>query len=185
MRLRTISNALAIGAFAIAVPAWSADGASATASVVVRGENGNVQTFDAKNLSQLPQHTVSAEAHGKKITCDGPNLIDVLARVDAPQGEAIRGTVPDHRAGRKTSRTLGAAGDGDRSAARALRRRELLRFSTSGVFFSSRACLFRHAPLRRLRSNAGGSRPVPLLRVLRGSTTNCPPFRSNGSARRA
>lgn len=91
MRLRTISNALAIGAFAIAVPAWSADGASATASVAVRGENGNVQTFDAKSLSQLPQHTVSAEAHGKKITCDGPNLIDMLAKVDVPQGEAIRG----------------------------------------------------------------------------------------------
>ena len=72
--------------------ALCADGAStSTAIVTVQSEDGKPATFDITALSKLPQHTVTAEAHGKKVTCDGVNISDLLAKVDAPQGEALRG----------------------------------------------------------------------------------------------
>jgi hypothetical protein len=60
-------------------------------SVVVKGEDSKTESFDVAALSKLPQHTVSAEAHGKKVTCDGVNVSDVLAKIGAPQGDALRG----------------------------------------------------------------------------------------------
>ena len=62
-----------------------------TATITVKSEDGVAQNFDGPALAKLPQHTVTAEAHAKKVTCDGPNVIDVLAKVGAPQGEALRG----------------------------------------------------------------------------------------------
>ena len=60
-------------------------------SFTVQSEDGKPTTFDISALSQLPQHTVTAEAHGKKVTCDGVTLSDLVAKVGAPQGEALRG----------------------------------------------------------------------------------------------
>lgn len=72
--------------------ASTADGApTASPGITVTGEDGKAATFDAASLSKLPQHTVTAEAHGKKVTCDGVNVGDLLAKVGAPQGEALRG----------------------------------------------------------------------------------------------
>lgn len=60
-------------------------------AVSVKGEDGKTESFDAAALSKLPQHEVHAEAHGKAVTCSGATLSDVLAKVGAPQGEALRG----------------------------------------------------------------------------------------------
>ena len=74
------------------VIALAADGAAVpTASITVQSEDNKPTTFDAAALAKLPQHTVTAEAHGKKVTCDGVNLSDVVAKAGAPQGEALRG----------------------------------------------------------------------------------------------
>jgi hypothetical protein len=72
--------------------AFAADGASPSSpSVTITSEDGKPTTLDMAGLSKLPQHTVSAEAHGNKVTCDGVNLSDLLANAGAPQGEALRG----------------------------------------------------------------------------------------------
>ncbi len=63
----------------------------ANTAVTVKGEDGKTESFDAAALGKLPQHEVRAEAHGKTVTCRGPTLSDVLAKVGAPQGEALRG----------------------------------------------------------------------------------------------
>lgn len=76
---------------ALGAPAASATATGDQATIVVTGVDGKQQRFDAAALSALPAQTVSAEAHGNKVECHGPALIDVLARVDAPAGEALRG----------------------------------------------------------------------------------------------
>jgi len=63
----------------------------ANSSVTVKGQDGKIELIDAEALAKLPQREVHAEAHGKAITCRGPTLSDVLARVGAPQGDALRG----------------------------------------------------------------------------------------------
>lgn len=60
-------------------------------AVTVKGEDGKIESFDAAALDKLPQKEVHAEAHGKSVTCIGPTLSDVLAKVGAPQGETLRG----------------------------------------------------------------------------------------------
>ena len=77
---------------AACVPGFCADAASATTpAIAVTGENGESQRLDAAALAKLPQQTVRAEAHGNAVTCTGANLIDVVAAVGAPHGEALRG----------------------------------------------------------------------------------------------
>lgn len=60
-------------------------------SIAVSGEDSAKQTLDAAGLAKLPQQTVHAQAHGNAVTCTGPALIDVVASVGAPHGEALRG----------------------------------------------------------------------------------------------
>ncbi len=64
---------------------------SPNTTVVVKGEDGKTESFDVAALAKLPQHEVHAEAHGKAVSCSGPTLSDVLVKVGAPQGEALRG----------------------------------------------------------------------------------------------
>ncbi|HEX3896386.1 MAG TPA: molybdopterin-dependent oxidoreductase [Rudaea sp.] len=61
------------------------------ASITVQSEDNKPTVIDIAALSKLPQHTVTAEAHGKKTTCDGVNLSDLVAKAGAPQGETLRG----------------------------------------------------------------------------------------------
>jgi len=61
------------------------------ATLAVHGEDGRAQQFDNAALAKLPQQTVHAEAHGKAVTCSGPNLINLVAAVGAPSGEKLRG----------------------------------------------------------------------------------------------
>jgi len=70
--------------------------AAAEPSIAVRKDDGAPQTFDAPALAALPQHTLRAEAHGKTVECSGPYLIDVLDKVGAPHGEALRGKQLDY-----------------------------------------------------------------------------------------
>ncbi len=57
----------------------------------VDGGNGNNLTLTAADLSKLPQHTVAATDHGTPVKFEGVLLSDVLARVQAPVGEKLRG----------------------------------------------------------------------------------------------
>jgi len=60
-------------------------------SLIVDGGNGKTVTLTAADLSKLPQHTVNAAEHGTPVTFEGVLLSDVLAKVDAPSGERLRG----------------------------------------------------------------------------------------------
>ena len=60
-------------------------------SVTITSEDNKPTTLDVAALAKLPQHTVNAEAHGNKVTCDGVSLSDLLANAGAPLGEALRG----------------------------------------------------------------------------------------------
>lgn len=63
----------------------------APAAISVSGQDARPQRFDAVALAGLPQHTVHAQAHGKAVSCSGPQLIDVLAAVGTPSGDKLRG----------------------------------------------------------------------------------------------
>ncbi|HEY2394751.1 MAG TPA: hypothetical protein VGH81_02050 [Rudaea sp.] len=72
-------------------PVGDASRTPPAASVKVSGEDGKSQDFEVAALARLPQHNVHAEAHGKAVDCSGPNVIDLLGAVGAPNGEALRG----------------------------------------------------------------------------------------------
>jgi hypothetical protein len=59
--------------------------------VDVTGLAGQVARFDAAALSAMPQAKATLNAHGETHVYEGPLLIDVLAKVGAPTGQAIRG----------------------------------------------------------------------------------------------
>ena len=42
-------------------------------------------------LADLPAATASIDVHGTKLTCKGPALANVLARIGAPQGKDLHG----------------------------------------------------------------------------------------------
>jgi hypothetical protein len=60
-------------------------------SLIVDGGDGKTVTLTAADLSKLPQQTVSTVEHGAPATFEGVLLPDVLAKVDAPSGEKLRG----------------------------------------------------------------------------------------------
>jgi len=45
----------------------------------------------AELLAGLPERKAVLNAHGKTQACEGPALVDVLARLGLPQGEKLRG----------------------------------------------------------------------------------------------
>jgi len=74
----------AIAALAFALPA-------AAQTVSVSGLEGANVTLTAADLATLPRQSVSLTIHGEAHTFEGPSLASVLARVDAPLGERLRG----------------------------------------------------------------------------------------------
>ena len=86
-----IMSALAASAPIAAADESGKPSTPANTAVRVTGEDGKSQSFDAAALAKLSQHEIHAQAHGKNVTCDGPNLSDVVAAVGAPLGEAARG----------------------------------------------------------------------------------------------
>lgn len=60
-------------------------------SLSLTGPAGQTATVTSADLAGLPRHTVILDAHGQKNSFEGPLLIDVLAKVGAPTGKALRG----------------------------------------------------------------------------------------------
>lgn len=60
-------------------------------SLSLTGPAGQTATITSADLAALPRHTVVLDAHGQKNSFEGPLLIDVLAKVGAPTGKALRG----------------------------------------------------------------------------------------------
>ncbi len=60
-------------------------------SVIVDGGNGKTVTLTAADLAKLPQQTIDASEHGNHAKFAGVLLSDVLAKVEAPAGEKLRG----------------------------------------------------------------------------------------------
>lgn len=60
-------------------------------SVKLEGPTGQTATVTAADLASLPRVTFTFDAHGEKHVFEGPLLIDVLAKVGAPTGKALRG----------------------------------------------------------------------------------------------
>ena len=60
-------------------------------SVTVDGGNGKTIVLTAADLAALPQYTVEATDHGSPAKFKGALLADVLAKVDVPTGEKLRG----------------------------------------------------------------------------------------------
>lgn len=60
-------------------------------SLSLIGPAGQTATLSSADLAALPRHTVVLDSHGQKNRFEGPLLIDVLAKVGAPTGKALRG----------------------------------------------------------------------------------------------
>jgi len=61
------------------------------ATVVIRGEAGQLVTLTAADLDALPQATVTLAHDGRTMSFTGARLDAVLARVDAPLGKGLHG----------------------------------------------------------------------------------------------
>ena len=60
-------------------------------SVTVDGGNGKTIVLTAADLAALPQYTVEATDHGAPAKFKGALLTDILAKVEVPTGEKLRG----------------------------------------------------------------------------------------------
>jgi hypothetical protein len=70
----------------ICVSVLSASGASIR---VVNGDRSLALTDD--DLQSIPQHSITVDDHGKKVTFEGVLLADVLQKVAAPRGDTLKG----------------------------------------------------------------------------------------------
>ena len=73
-----------VAALLVAFPA-------AAQTVSVTGTDGAAITLTAADIAALPRQTLSLTIHGETHAFTGPLLAAVLARVDAPLGERLRG----------------------------------------------------------------------------------------------
>jgi hypothetical protein len=60
-------------------------------SLRATGPGGQVESFGAAAIAAMPHVKATLTAHGETHVFEGPLLIDILARVGAPTGAAIRG----------------------------------------------------------------------------------------------
>lgn len=75
----------------LAGPALAQAPGLAPASLAVKGVDGRAVTLTAADLAALPRAKVRYTAHGETHDYEGPLLIDILVKVGAPRGEALRG----------------------------------------------------------------------------------------------
>ena len=61
------------------------------AVISVQGLEGKPVTLTADDLAKLPHHAIKASEHGTSATFEGVLLSDVLATVNLPTGEKLRG----------------------------------------------------------------------------------------------
>jgi hypothetical protein len=67
-----------------------AAGPALAQSVTLKGPDGQVE-MTAAQIAALPRVKVAADVHGQKHSYEGPQLIDVLAKVGAPTGKDLHG----------------------------------------------------------------------------------------------
>jgi hypothetical protein len=60
-------------------------------SLIADGADGKTLKVTMADLSKLPQHTINATEHKTPATFEGVLLSDLLAKVDVPSGEKLRG----------------------------------------------------------------------------------------------
>ena len=80
--------------FALIVITWLGNTAAAedsASSVALAGLDGQQATLTLPELDALPRVKISATEHGTQHVFEGALLGDVLAKVGAPAGKAIRG----------------------------------------------------------------------------------------------
>lgn len=75
---------LAAAVAALASPAFAQ-------SLSLKGPTGQTATATAADIAALPRVKFVFDADGQRHEYEGPMLIDVLAKVDAPTGTALRG----------------------------------------------------------------------------------------------
>jgi hypothetical protein len=78
-------------AAALLAGAATAQTVPSPATVVIKGGAGQVVTLTAADLDALPQASVTLSHEGHSFTLTGARLDAVLAKVDAPLGEGLRG----------------------------------------------------------------------------------------------
>lgn len=86
-------NAMARGAAAAALVALSAGAARAQpgGGLALHGLGGRAAAASLADIAALPHVSVRVVQHGEAHEFSGPLAADLLARVGAPQGEALRG----------------------------------------------------------------------------------------------
>ncbi len=91
MRTLLIAAALALAACASTPTpaAHHAETALPESGLALSGPDG--QTLHLADLAGLPRQTISFEIHGAAHVYEGAALADILARIGAPQGQALRG----------------------------------------------------------------------------------------------
>jgi hypothetical protein len=84
-------RAFAIGLSAILAAMAAFAQTPSPATVVIKGEAGQVVTLTAADLDALPQASVTLSHDGRSFTLSGARLDAVLAKVDAPLGKGLHG----------------------------------------------------------------------------------------------
>ena len=79
----TLLGAL-VAALAASSPAWAQD-------LSVTGLSGQTVTLAAADIAALPHVTLAISVEDKSHTYEGVRLTDILARVGAPEGKALKG----------------------------------------------------------------------------------------------
>lgn len=74
----------------IAAALFAAPAAASAQTLLLKGPSGQAE-LSAAEIAALPRVKVTAEAHGARHAYEGPLLIDLLAKVGAPTGEALSG----------------------------------------------------------------------------------------------
>lgn len=87
MRLLIWAGAAALGAASVA----AAPASAAAPWLIIDGGVPKPQTLSEADFKALPRTQAKWTVHGKTMTCEGPWLIDLLARVGVPTGDDVRG----------------------------------------------------------------------------------------------
>jgi hypothetical protein len=82
MRLPNFLPALALAAVALC---------QQPAAILIQSLEGKAVTVTAEDLTKLPHHPIKASEHGTPATFDGVLLSDVLAKVNVPTRDKLRG----------------------------------------------------------------------------------------------
>ena len=85
-----MSGKRSIGA-SVAMAALSVASGVCAQSVAVTGLAGETLQLSAADIAAMPHQSVTLQLEGKTEGCDGAPLSQILAKVGAPQGKALRG----------------------------------------------------------------------------------------------